>query len=164
MPDLTRLTLDQVHALAFQVLRAQGVSDLQARAIVDTITAAERDACKAHGLFRLPGYVRSVRSGKVTPDAVPEVHELAPAIVHVDGENGFAPLALQIGRAPLAEKARQYGIAALAVTQIYHFAALWPEVEALAGEGLVAFAFTAARSYVAPARAGKSSCICVIVC
>jgi delta1-piperideine-2-carboxylate reductase len=62
---------------------------------------------------------------------------------------------LQIGRAPLAEKARQYGIAALAVTRIYHFAALWPEVEALAGEGLVAFAFTAARSYVAPAGGNK---------
>jgi LDH2 family malate/lactate/ureidoglycolate dehydrogenase len=151
MTNLTRLTLDEVHALAFQVLCVNGVSEAQARAIADTITAAERDDCKSHGLFRLPGYVNSVRSGKVTPDAVPEMHELAPAIVRVDGQNGFAPLALQIGRAPLAEKARRHGIAALAVTQIYHFAALWPEVEALAEQGLVAFAFTAAMSYVAPA-------------
>jgi LDH2 family malate/lactate/ureidoglycolate dehydrogenase len=75
--------------------------------------------------------------------------------VQVDGKNGFAPLALQIGRAPLAEKARQYGIAALAVTRIYHFAALWPEVEALAEEGLVALACTAAMSYVAPAGGSK---------
>ena len=155
MSDPVRLSLAAVHALALQVLRTQGVSEAHALAIADTITAAERDDCKAHGLFRLPGYVRSVRSGKVTPDSVPEVHELAPAIVHVDGKNGFAPLALQIGSAPLAEKARQYGIAALAVTRIYHFAALWPEVEALAGEGLVAFAFTAARSYVAPAGGNK---------
>ena len=155
MPDLTQLTLDQVHALAFQVLCAQGVSEPQARAIADTITAAERDDCKSHGLFRLPGYVNSVRSGKVTPDAVPRVHELAPAVVQVDGQNGFAPLALEIGCAPLVEKARRHGIAALAVTRIYHFAALWPEVEALAAHGLVAFAFTAAMSYVAPAGGSK---------
>ena len=151
MADLVRLTLDAVHALALHVLRANGVSEAQARAIADTITAAERDDCKSHGLFRLPGYVRSVRSGKVTPDAVPEVRELAPAIVQVDGKNGFAPLALHIGQGPLASKARQYGIAALAVTQSYHFAALWPEVEALAAQGLVAFAWTQAMSYVAPA-------------
>jgi LDH2 family malate/lactate/ureidoglycolate dehydrogenase len=87
----------------------------------------------------------------VTPDAAPQLHELAPAVVQVDGQNGFAPLALRIGCAPLAEKARHHGIAALAVTRIYHFAALWPEVEALAAQGLVAFAFTAAMSYVAPA-------------
>jgi delta1-piperideine-2-carboxylate reductase len=155
MTDLARLTLDHVHALAWQVLRAQGVSEGQARAIADTITAAERDDCKSHGLFRLPGYVSSVRSGKVTPDAVPQVRELAPAIVQVDGRKGFAPLALQIGCVPLAEKARRHGIAALAVTRIYHFAALWPEVEALAAQGLVAFAFTAAMSYVAPAGGSK---------
>jgi delta1-piperideine-2-carboxylate reductase len=155
MTTLLRLRLDQVHALAWQVLRVHGVSEDHSRAIADTITAAERDDCKAHGLFRLPGYVSSVRSGKVTPDAVPEVRDLAPAIVQVDGQNGFAPLALQIGRAPLIEKARRHGIAALAVTQIYHFAALWPEVEALAEQGLVAFAFTAAMSYVAPAGGRK---------
>jgi delta1-piperideine-2-carboxylate reductase len=155
MTDLTRLTLDRVHALAWRVLRVHGVSENQARAIADTITAAERDDCKSHGLFRLPGYVSSVRSGKVTPDAVPQLRELAPAVVQVDGRNGFAPLALQIGRAPLAERARRYGIAALTVTQIYHFAALWPEVEVLAAQGLVAFAFTAAMSYVAPAGGSK---------
>jgi LDH2 family malate/lactate/ureidoglycolate dehydrogenase len=155
MPNLVRLTLDQVHTLAWQVLRTQGVSEPQARAIADTIAAAERDDCKSHGLFRLPGYVSSVRSGKVTPDAVPQVHELAPAVVQVDGQNGFAPLALQMGCAPLIEKACCHGIAALAVTRIYHFAALWPEVEMLATHGLVAFAFTAAMSYVAPAGGSK---------
>ena len=155
MTDLARLTLDQVHALTLQVLHAHGVSADQALAIANTITAAERDDCKSHGLFRLPGYVSSVRSGKVTPDAVPQLHDLAPAIVQVDGQNGFAPLALRLGCMPLAEKARRHGIAALAVTRIYHFAALWPEVETLASQGLVALACTAAMSYVAPAGGSK---------
>ncbi|WP_089721820.1 Ldh family oxidoreductase [Candidatus Entotheonella palauensis] len=150
MVELARLTLEEVDALAFSVLRASGLSEDHARAIADTVTAAERDDSKSHGLFRIPGYVASVRSGKVTPDAVPEVRELAPAVVQVDGHNGFAPLALRVGREPLAAKAREHGIAALGVTNIYHFAALWPEVTALAEMGLVALAFTSASSFVAP--------------
>ena len=49
MTTQIRLTLEQVHALAWQVLRGHGVSENQSRAIADTITAAERDDCKSHG-------------------------------------------------------------------------------------------------------------------
>lgn len=150
MAEWARLTLEEVDALAYGVLRANGLSEDHARAIADTVTAAERDESKSHGLFRIPGYVSSVRSGKVTPDAVPEVRTLAPAVLQVDGHHGFAPLALRVGREPLAAKAREFGIAAMGITNIYHFAALWPEVTALADLGLVAFAFTATSSFVAP--------------
>ena len=81
--------------------------------------------------------------------------ELAPAVVHVDGGFGFAPLALETGIPPLIEKARSQGIAGLCLNNIYHIAALWPEVESVAEQGLAAFAFTAALPYVAPAGGTK---------
>ncbi len=155
MTELARLTLDEVYALALHVLQAQGLSEDHAHAIAETVVAAERDDCKSHGLFRIPGYIKAVRSGKVTPHAVPEVKSLAPGVVQVDGKNGFSPLALKVGRAPLVEKARHQGIAALAVTHAYHFAALWPEVEALGSMGLVGFACGSSSSYVAPANGTK---------
>lgn len=31
----------------------------------DNITAAERDGCRSHGLFRLPGYCLALERGKV---------------------------------------------------------------------------------------------------
>ena len=151
MAELARLSLEEVHEAAMQALQANGVSEPHARAIADTVTAAERDECKSHGLFRIPGYVAAVRSGKVTPDAAPEVQDLAPGVVRVEGNNGFSPLALQVGREPLAQKARSQGIAVLAVNHAYHFAALWPETEALAEMGLVALACVSSMSYVAPA-------------
>ena len=149
--DPVRMTLDEVHALAAGAFLANGGSPEQSRAVADTVTAAERDECKSHGLFRVPGYVASVRSGKVDAAAEPKVARLAPGVVKVDGCNGFAPLALEAGQEPLVELAREMGIAALAVTNTHHFAALWPETEALAERGLVGFAFVAAMSYVAPA-------------
>jgi LDH2 family malate/lactate/ureidoglycolate dehydrogenase len=83
------------------------------------------------------------------------VTELAPGVVQVDAKGGFAPLALNVGRAPLVAAARRQGIAAMPVVNAYHFAALWYEVEALAEQGLVAFAFVNSRSYVAPAGGTK---------
>ena len=77
--------------------------------------------------------------------------EPAPALVRVDGGGGFAQLAFERGRVRLEEKARGYGIAALALTNVVHFAALWPEVEALAERGLVALAVTPSHAWVAPA-------------
>ena len=155
MSDSVRMTLDEVHALATETFLANGGSPEQTRAVADTVTAAERDECKSHGLFRVPGYIASIRSGKVNPVAEPKVERLAPGVVKVDGFNGFAPLALEAGREPLVALAREQGIAALAITNTHHFAALWPETEALAERGLVGFAFVAAMSYVAPAGGTK---------
>ncbi len=101
-----RLSLDAAHALALQALLASGVSASQAAAIADNVTAAEGDGCVSHGLFRLPGYLRSVQNLKVTRDAVPQITDLAPAVVQVDGNNGFAPLALLAGQSRLVDKAR----------------------------------------------------------
>lgn len=151
MSDTIRMTLDEVHALANETLQAKGCSGAQARAIADTITAAERDGAKSHGLWRVPFYVKAIRGSGAVPDAEPEITELAPGVVAVDGRYGFAPLALQLGAEPLIERARSQGIAALALRHVFHIAALWPEVEHLAEQGLVAFAYTGAISYVAPA-------------
>jgi LDH2 family malate/lactate/ureidoglycolate dehydrogenase len=151
MSDPVTMSLDEVHAITTRILVGHGVSEDQTRAIANTVTNAERDDCKSHGLFRVPGYVASVKSGKVDATAVPELRDLAPGVIQVDGKHGFSPLALEVGRAPLVERARDQGIAALAVVNAHHFAALWPEVEPLGEEGLAAFAFVDSFSYVAPA-------------
>lgn len=150
-----RLSLDEVRDLATRTLVHLGASKDNADAVADVITAAERDECKSHGLFRLPGYSVALRNGRIDGKAVPVIADLAPGVVQVDARGGFAPLALNAGRARLAEMARSQGIAAMPLVNAYHFAALWYEVEALAELGLVAFAFVNSRSYVAPAGGTK---------
>ncbi len=151
MNDTVGLSLEEVHALALEALLANGFSGGQARAIAEIVTAAERDLCSSHGLFRIAFYLNALNNAEVDPTAVPVVSELAPAVVHVDGRFGFAPLALEMGTAPLVDKAKRQGIAALCINNVYHIAALWPEVERIAEQGLAAFAFTAALPYMAPA-------------
>jgi LDH2 family malate/lactate/ureidoglycolate dehydrogenase len=150
-----KLTLDEVWTLATTALAKQGFSSAHAKAIATTVTAAERDECHHHGLFRIPFYANAVRAGQASPDAEPTITSLAPGILQVDAHLAFAPLALERASGPLAERAKSQGIAALAVINAHNVAALWPEVERLAEQGLVALACTASQPYVAPAGGKK---------
>ncbi len=150
------ISLDECRALAFDALSSAGVSHANADAVADHITRAEADGCKSHGLFRLPGYVASVKSGAADPQAEPEVVDAAPGLVAVDARRGFAPLAIARGRKLLAEKARSQGVACMTIRNSYNFAALWPDIEPLAEDGLIAFTFVNSQSFMAPAGGTKA--------
>lgn len=145
------MTVAAIHELAEQTLLANGCDDANAAAIATTISTAERDGSESHGLFRLPGYVASMRNGKVNGHADPQVEAKTPVVLRMDGDGGYTPLAIERGIPALAEAAATYGIAAMAIVNTFHFAALWPETEALAERGLVGMAFTAYKPFVAPA-------------
>ena len=106
--EQSRLSLKEVHDLTTTTLTKLGASGDNAEAIADTITAAERDDCKSHGLFRLPGYCAGLRNGRIDGRAVPAIHDLAPAVAQVDAKGGFAPLALRGGRPALIKSERSH--------------------------------------------------------
>jgi len=149
------MNYDVMMVLITDILNVHGFSASQAASIADTVTAAERDGCKSHGLFRISFYIKALKNPAANPAADPVVRVSDSSVVHVDGLKGFCPLALKVGLPALADKARQHGIAALAIHDAVNIAALWPEVESLAEKGLVAFAFTTANAYVAPAGGTK---------
>ena len=144
------LSLEEVYKLAYDCMVANGCDHDNATALAETMTAAERDLCHAHGLFRLPGYAASLKSGKVKGDAKPSIKKISPAVLQLDAHNGYAPLALKSGKQALVDCAKENGIAAMAIIRVHHFAALWMEIEALTEQGLAAFAFTAYTPAVAP--------------
>lgn len=150
------ITLQEAYDLAFSCLMQHGCNDENAAAAAHRMIQAEGDKCHAHGLFRLPWYVGGVKSGRVNGTAQPRVNKLASSVVKVDGDNGFAPLAQKIGHGPLVDCTRENGIAVLAITDMFHLAAMWPEVEALAEAGLCGIAVTASYPYVAPAGGVKA--------
>lgn len=147
----TRLRVDEVYSLAQSVLSAHGCDDANSAAIAKNMAAAEGDGCASHGLFRLAGHVASLRSGKANGTASPEVSHRSPVALDVDGDHGFAPSAHDVAIPALVAAARQQGVAVAAIRRTHHFAALWPETERVAQEGLVAMTFVSSAPYVAPA-------------
>lgn len=146
-----RLSLDEVHALCRDTLVAAGLGEAHAQAIARSIARAEADECHSHGLYRLIGYVASVRSGKAERHALPALTKATPAVLRVDAGRGFAPLAIETGVPALIAAAKQIGIAALAIHDCYHFSALWADIEPAVEAGLAAWCFTVGQCCVAPA-------------
>lgn len=144
------LTLDEIADLATRTFSQNGCDDPNTRALVRTVVTAERDGSLSHGLFRVPGYVASLRSGKVNGRAHPLVTHRTPVIVNVHGQNGYAPLAIELGLPVLAEAAKKMGVAVMAIVHTHHFAALWPEVEAISAYGLIGLACTCYTPLMAP--------------
>ncbi|WMS44344.1 2-oxo-4-hydroxy-4-carboxy-5-ureidoimidazoline decarboxylase [Acuticoccus sp. MNP-M23] len=151
-PAVTRtaVPIDTVRKMAFDALSRAGANEANAAAIADNIAAAERDGSESHGLFRLPGYVKGLELGSLNGAADPARLAGPDAALLVDGDGGAAPLAYARFLPQLADLASEKGAAVLALRNAVHFAAMWPEVEALAERGLAAFAATANYPYLAP--------------
>ena len=156
MNDVIKIKLDEIKMLVTEVLQKQGCDIHNAKALAKTITKAEEDGASSHGLFRLPGYVASLKSGKVNGHASPKVKNITPVILQCDADNGFASMAHEKALPMLAEAAKINGISVLSIKGCYHFAALWPETEYLALQNLVGFACTAFKPSVAPAGAKEA--------
>ena len=151
----TPLSLDEIYKLAHDCLKQNGADAANAAALSNTIMTAERDGSHSHGLFRLPAYIASLRSSKVKGNAQPKATMVTPAVIRLHGDNGYAPMAHAIGLPLLAKAAKDIGVAVLSISHVHHMAALWPEVEVLAEEGLVGLACTPYMPAVAPAGATK---------
>ena len=150
------LSLDEIYQLANKTLLANGCDEENANILSDTMMRAERDGSLSHGLFRLPAYVASLKSKKVNGKARPEVKKISPSVIKVLGNHSFAPMVLKVGLPELIKLTKETGVAILAITNSHHMAAMWPETEAVAEQGLVAFACTSYKPMVAPAGAKKA--------
>ena len=149
------LTLDEIFELAKKTLLANGCDDETSSILADLIMKAERDGSLSHGLFRLPAYISGLKSGKINGKARPDVKKISPSVIKVLGNNCLAPMVLNKGLPELIKTAKENGVAILAINNSHHMAAMWPETEAIAEEGLVAFACTSYKPAVAPAGAIK---------
>ena len=150
------LSLDEIFNLAKKTLLANGCDDETASILADLIMKAERDGSLSHGLFRLPAYVSGLKSGKINGKGKPEIKKISPSVIKVLGNNCLAPVVLNKGIPELIKATKENGIAVLAINNSHHMAAMWPETEMIAEQGLVAFACTSYKPMVAPAGGKKS--------
>lgn len=156
MSETTALPISALHERVEAIFRKAGLNAVQSGALARVIVAGERDACKSHGIYRFEGTLRTVKAGKVRPDAVPElVEQESSAIVRVNARSGFANPAFELGLPALVERARIFGLAALVINDCTHFSALWPEVEAITAQGLAGLVMCPSYASVAPSGGNK---------
>jgi len=149
-PEHHHIAVAELTDMLAGILTRAGASEHVAATLSANCVACERDGSKSHGIFRMTGYVNSIRSGWVDATAVPVLEDVAPSMLRVDARNGFAQVALAAARESLIAKARTNGIAIAAIRGSHHLSALWPDVEPFADAGLIALSVVNSYAYAVP--------------
>ncbi|WP_227369462.1 Ldh family oxidoreductase [Halomonas sp. M20] len=144
------LSEEDALTMSRNILLKKGFSKDVSRGLSETVVAGQKDGCGSHGLYRILGCIKTLEAGGVVPDAEPHVEDASGSIVRINANGGFSQLSFSLGLPLLIEKAKENGIALLAINHCVHFSALWIEVEQITRQGLVAIACNPTQAYVAP--------------
>ena len=118
---MTRLV--RAPALAGWIARALGAAGLpesDAAQVAALMTEADLIGADAHGVFRLPQYVRRIAGGAVNRTPVITVDRTAAATALVDGDNGMGHLVMARAASVAAELAAEAGVGWVGVRRSNH--------------------------------------------
>src|SRR5438874_5510009 len=89
-----RISAGAIRAFMTDAFRGCGLPEADAGIVADAMLDADLSGADAHGIFRLPGYVRTLKNGHINPRAEIRVLERSPATALVDGDNGMGHLVM----------------------------------------------------------------------
>jgi len=106
-----RIAASAIAGLIHDAMTAVGLPPADAAKVAELMVEADLTGADAHGVFRLPQYVRRIKAGGVNPRASITVEKTAPATAMVDGDNGMGHLVMQRAADTAIALARDCGIA-----------------------------------------------------
>lgn len=136
--------------LVCRTFERTGMRADMAREAATMLVTTEMMGIRTHGLARVEPYAARLRDGGVNPAALPIITAPAPALRHVDGQNGLgAAVALRATRAAM-EAARDVGLGAAFCRGSSHLGALAPQLHLAAEAGFAAIFCTNTSPMIAP--------------
>ncbi len=148
--DVRLIDVEILRAQLVGVLRHHGVPDEQAAIVADNLVEADLRGVDSHGCNLLELYVARLQAGDLRP--VTEVSTVRDdgSTVLLDGGLGFGQVAGRVAIDLAIARARDHGIAAVAVRESTHLGALAYYTMRAAEAGLVALAFQNGPTIVPP--------------
>ena len=115
-----RVPAGAIRAYMTDAFRACGLPDADAKIVAEAMLDADLSGSDAHGIFRLAGYVKQLKSGVFNPRANIKVLERSPATALVDGDNGMGHLVMTFASSLAVELARASGVGWVGVRRSNH--------------------------------------------
>ena len=134
MPTLSH---DHLHAVAFEVFKAVGAPEDEARTVADHLVAANLAGHDSHGIIQVPIYVDRIRKGHIVPGAPFELVKETTSAIVIDGHWGFGFVVSEKAMRLLIEKARLNGVAAGTIAHQSHIGRLTDYALMATREGMV---------------------------
>jgi uncharacterized oxidoreductase len=145
----------QLHGIASRVFEAAGSDADEARIIADHLTEANLRGHDSHGVGLIPNYLQHLANGTVVPNRKGRVVSENGSLIVYDGERAWGQIAAREATMLGIAKARDTGVAVVALRNPHHIGRVGTYGEICAEAGMVSFHFvnvTDARPAVAPWR------------
>jgi (2R)-3-sulfolactate dehydrogenase (NADP+) len=136
-----RLSPEGFQVLVCRALERSGATPAMALATARALAAAETDGLASHGAARVPQYCGHLKSGRARGGAVPAIARDSKAACLIDAKQGLAFEACAMAVDEAIRRAREFGVAYVAVTNSNHFGVAAYHVAPIAEAGLVGLAF-----------------------
>ncbi|MEO9175364.1 MAG: Ldh family oxidoreductase, partial [Gaiellales bacterium] len=133
-PRFARTTLE---ACATALLEAVGVGRADAALTAELLVESDLAEHGSHGLSRLPGYLAAIERGAIDPRGVPRVVVDRGATATIDGDLALGQVVARVAADEVSARAREFGIACVAVQRCGHIGRLAHVTERIAAAGQV---------------------------
>ena len=145
----------ELHGIALRVFEAAGSEPEEAQIIADHLIEANLRGHDSHGVGLIPNYLRNLEGGTVAANRKGRVVSENGSLIVYDGERAWGQIAAREAVMIGIAKARETGVAVVALRNPHHIGRVGTYGELCAEAGLVSFHFvnvTDARPAVAPWR------------
>jgi LDH2 family malate/lactate/ureidoglycolate dehydrogenase len=153
-----RIPASDLLAATTRVFVALGLPDSAAATVAEGLVDADMRGIPSHGLMLVPMYAERIQAGSVTTATEAEVVNDLGAIAILDAGNALGILTGDQAMALAVDRARQFGIGAVAVRHAFHFGGAFRYVMAAADAGLVGIAAANTRPLI-PAPGGAAAVV-----
>ncbi len=145
-------------ATTARVFGALGLPDHAAAAVAEGLVDADMRGIPSHGLMLVPMYAERIRAGSVSTATEAAMVTDLGAIAVLDAGNALGILSGDQAMALAVERARRFGIGAVAVRHAFHFGGAFRYAMAAAEVGLIGIAAANTRPLI-PAPGGARAVV-----
>jgi L-2-hydroxycarboxylate dehydrogenase (NAD+) len=143
--------VERLVQFATDVLVLEGVPEGDAHTCSIRLLEGDSRGQRAHGIARLPAYVRRIEEGGLNPTARPRLERDSTVTALVDGDNGLGPVVMTYATGIAITKAQEHGLAWIGVHHSNHAGASGVYVQLVVDENLIGiYAAVANSNQMAP--------------
>lgn len=145
-----RVFYEDLQKYSLAIFKNAGISDEDAKIIVDNLTISDLRGVTTHGMFHLPKYIARLKAGSIMPVTKLTIIKETESSTLVDGGGGFGHVIGHKAMKMAMAKAKQQGVGITLVHNSNHFGAVASFAMLASREGQIGIAMTNASPTIAP--------------
>lgn len=140
---------DRLHDFVADIFRAVGFSEAHAQIEADVLVWANLRGVDSHGVFRIPNYVRAIKSGEINPKPDLRVSSSTGASCIIDADRAPGPVAMTFAIGQAADIASEHTIGWALVRDTTHTGPMGYYARLAADRGMIGIVTSASRPLMA---------------